>query len=497
MGVSVEILLAIVAVIVLLYYYFASAYNFWSSRGIKGPKPSPPLGNIAEILMGKHNPGTYLQMLYNEYPDEPIVGIYRVREPIACINDLDLIKDVLIKDFSKFVDRGTEMYENHEPLSINIFNLEPKRWRMLRTKLSPIFTSGKLRDMFHLIVNCSESMGKYLEKHDNEVIDIRELSAKFATDVIGVYAFGLKANALEDENSLFRQIGRHMFEVKWTTAGRNLLGTFLPTIYRMIGYIMRDDKTHDFLINVTKETLEYRQKNNIVRNDFIDLLLGIKNQGKMIDDVEITDNLLAAQLLIFFVGGFETTSSTMSHTLYELAINQHCQDRLRQEITEQLEKTNGQITYDSIKEMKYLNQVYHESLRKHPALMMFTRRCTEPYTFARTNVSVPANTKVWIPLYAIQWDPKYWPNPEVFDPERFSEENIKNRHPMAFLALGDGPRNCIGARFGAYQVKVGITKLLSEYKVEVCEKTDLTHELNRRGFLLVPKNGIHLRVKKI
>ncbi|KAH0547296.1 cytochrome P450 6k1-like [Cotesia glomerata] len=494
--IPIEVILGLAAILLALYYYFASAYSFWSSRNVPGPKPIPPLGNITQILMGKHNPATYLQELYKKYPDAPIVGIYRVREPIACIMDLDLIRDVLIKDFSKFVDRGQEMNESVEPLSINIFNLEPKRWRMLRTKLSPIFTSGKMRDMFHLIIECAETMNKYLSNYDNQIVEMREVTAKFATDVIGVYAFGLKANALEDENSLFRQIGRHMFEVKWTTAGRNLLSTFLPTIYQLVGCILRDDKTHNFLIDVTRNTLEYRKKNNIVRNDFIDLLLRIKNQGK-IDDIEITDNLLAAQLLIFFVGGFETSSTTMSHTLYELAINQHCQDRLRQEIRESLEKHNGKITYDTIKEMEYLDKVYHESLRKHPALMMFTRRCTEPYTFAGTNVTVPAKTLVWIPLYAIQYDERLWPNPEVFDPERFSEENIKTRHPQAFLALGDGPRNCIGARFGATQVKAGLTKLLSEYKVEVCEKTDLTRELNRRGFLLVPKNGIQLRIKKL
>lgn len=80
--------------------------------------------------------------------------------------------------------------------------------------------------------------------------------------------------------------------------------------------------------------------------------------------LEITDNLLAAQLLIFFVGGFETSSTTMSHTLYELAINQHCQDRLRQEIRESLEKHNGKITYDTIKEMEYLDKVYHGKLIK-------------------------------------------------------------------------------------------------------------------------------------
>ena len=72
------------------------------------------------------------------------------------------------------------------------------------------------------------------------------------------------------------------------------------------------------------------------------------------------------------------------------------------------------------------------------------RNTTEPYTFSGTKVSIPKDTRVWIPVYAIHHDPQIYPNPEAYDPERFNEDNMQQRHPSFYLPFGDGPRNCIG-----------------------------------------------------
>ena len=68
----------------------------------------------------------------------------------------------------------------------------------------------------------------------------------------------------------------------------------------------------------------------------------------------------------------------------------------------------------------------------------------ESYTFSGTKVRIPKGTRIFIPAYAIQRDPQIYPDPETFDPERFNEENIKQRHPSFYIPFGDGPRNCIG-----------------------------------------------------
>jgi len=102
---SFEILCGIVAVILTLYYYLTSTFDFWKSRGIPGPRPIPGLGNFKDVMLNNISVGDYLTKVYNAYKDEPLIGT------ILIVKDLDLIKDILIKDFAKFADRGFPIFE--------------------------------------------------------------------------------------------------------------------------------------------------------------------------------------------------------------------------------------------------------------------------------------------------------------------------------------------------------------------------------------------------
>lgn len=104
-------------------------------------------------------------------------------------------------------------------------------------------------------------------------------------------------------------------------------------------------------MNVVRETIEYREKNKISRNDFLQLLLQMKKEGVL------TFEQIAAQCFVFFLGGFETTSSTMSWTLYELAMNEEIQKKARKEVVEVMEKYGGKLNYESVQELKYLRQI--------------------------------------------------------------------------------------------------------------------------------------------
>lgn len=85
-----------------------------------------------------------------------------------------------------------------------------------------------------------------------------------------------------------------------------------------------------------------------------------------------------------------------------------------------------------------------ETLRKYPPVLFLMRKSTSSYTFESIKVSIPKDQGIFIPTLAIHWDPDIYPEPETFDPERFSEEVAKSRNPMFYLPFGDGPRNCIG-----------------------------------------------------
>jgi len=203
--------------------------------------------------------------------------------------------------------------------------------------------------------------------------------------------------------------------------------------------------------------------------------------------------------LYFFAAGFDTSSTTTSNALYELALNQKIQDNLRKEIDKIYTKHDGELTYDIIKKMNYLDKIFKETLRKYPTGSILIRESSSSYTFNGTNVTIPKGVQVWIPTYGIHRDPDFYPKPDVFDPERFSEEATQSRHPMVYLPFGDGPRNCIGSRFAIFQTKIALVKMLRNYKFETCEKTPVPYVNDPRAFIVTlrSKDGIYLKIVKI
>lgn len=488
------------AILFLLYYYSKSALDFWKKRGVKGPKPIPFLGNFKDVFLGKISVNDSFVKAYYEFRDEPLIGMFSGHIPILLVKDPELMKDVLIKDFWKFADRMQDPDIQVEPLSEHLFRLEGKRWKPLRAHFSPIFTSGKLREMFHLMLECGKHFEEYLDTtlgNGVEYIDCREISARFTTDVIGSCAFGIDANALAAEDSEFRKMGRQVFQPTIKTYIRDRLRDY-PFMFKLFRKYVVDHEIVEFFTRITKETVDYRIKNNFHRHDFIDTLVELKKNPDKVKLEDLNDIFLAAQAFIFFAAGFETSSITVTNALYELALNQSIQDDVRSEIKDTLQRSNGEITYENIKEMKLLDAVLQETLRKYPVVLWLSRKATDNYTFTNTKVSIPKGQLIAMPVYAIQHDPDIFPEPEVFDPNRFLDENEKNRHPMLFMPFGDGPRNCIGARFAKIQSKIAMIKVLSSFKLEICDKTVKTYEMDKKPlFLLQPSHPINLKITKI
>ncbi|RZB40440.1 p450 domain containing protein, partial [Asbolus verrucosus] len=347
-----------------------------------------------------------------------------------------------------------------DPLNGHLFNLEDAKWRNMRIKLTPTFTSGKMKMMFQTLADCAVGLKDIMDDSavNQRPVDIKEMLGRFTTDIIGSVAFGIECNSLKDPDALFRKYGRKVFEVESNLERLRVLAlVVLPRILlKAMKYKFTKTDVEQFFMKAIRDTVEYREKNNIYRKDFMHLLLQLKNRGSVADDGKITDehgrteekaltmNELAAQAFVFFLAGFETSSTTMTFALYELAANPHVQEKLRHEINKVLEKHDGKLTYDGMMEMTYMENVLHETLRKYPPVPILNRRCTQDYTIPNTNVRLERGVDVVIPVLGIHTDPEYYPNPEIFDPDRFSEENKNTRPGFTWLPFGEGPRVCIG-----------------------------------------------------
>nr|XP_008200098.2 PREDICTED: probable cytochrome P450 6a23 [Tribolium castaneum] len=257
----------------------------------------------------------------------------------------------------------------------------------------------------------------------------------------------------------------------------------------------------DFFLKVVKDTVNYREKNNFTRKDFMQLLIDLKNnklvgeEGK--SERGLTIEEVAAQSFVFFLAGFETSSTTMTFALYEMAKHQDIQAKVREEIDTVLKKHDGKITYEAIQEMKYMGQVIDETLRKYPPVPFLTRQCVKDYKIPNEDVTIEKGTTVIIPVLGIHYDKDIYPDPEKFDPERFTEENKNARHNYSHIPFGEGPRICIGMRFGLMQSKVGLTSLLKKYKFTVNKKTQEPIKFQVNPFILAAEGEIWLSAEKI
>lgn len=133
----------------------------------------------------------------------------------------------------------------------------------------------------------------------------------------------------------------------------------------------------------------------------------------------------------------------------------------------------------------------------HGPVPQLIRKAAKDYKIPNSDLTIRKGTITIIPSYAIHMDPEIYPNPEIYDPERFSDENKQNRHPMAFLPFGEGPRNCIGLRFGLMQTKIALVKLLTNFKFSPTSRTTIPMKFDIKSLVLAPHNDMWLKVEKI
>ncbi|KOX78739.1 Cytochrome P450 6k1 [Melipona quadrifasciata] len=284
----IETIALIATVLVLLYYYSKIKLSYWKKRGVKGPKPLPFLGNFKDVLLAKESTTDCFQKAYNEFKDEPMVGVYGSHEPLLILRDLDLIKDVLIKDFNKFAQRTHGSVREVRMLTLSshwqMFRLDAERWRPLRVKLSPFFSSGKLKEMFSLMVDCANTFDNYLEKlaEKGEPVEFRDTAAKFTTDVIAACAFSLRADALTNENSQFRKMGKRALATNIEQFLTDRLREY-PFLFKIFGRLFTDHEVVNFFESSIKEAMDYRIQNNINAKDVIDILADLRQHPEKLN----------------------------------------------------------------------------------------------------------------------------------------------------------------------------------------------------------------------
>ncbi|KAH8401423.1 hypothetical protein KR009_005357 [Drosophila setifemur] len=506
-----EALFLVVAALVAVYLWFQRNHTYWQRKGIPFIPPTPIIGNTKAAFKLENSFGMHLSEIYNDprVQGEAVVGIYAVNKPALVIRDLELIKSVLIKDFNRFHNRYGQCDPHRDPLGYNnLFFVRDTHWKDIRNKLTPVFTSGKLKQMYTLMQEIGCDLEAALHRHGEKssgkfITEIKEICAQFSTDSIATIAFGIRANSLQNPNAEFRNHGRDIFKFTLKRAKDVSIAFFLPKLVSLLRVQFFTPGFAQFMRSTIGHVMEERERTGATRNDLIDVLVGLRKEAKeepTKPHYARDQDFLVAQAGVFFTAGFETSSSTMSFALYQLAKHPEMQQRLREEINEALVEGGGNLSYEKIHSLEYLAMVVDEILRLYPVLPFLDRQyesikgqpdlSLKPfYDFSYEN-----DTPVFIPVFGLQRDPKYWTNPDQFDPERFSAENRKNIVSMSYLPFGSGPHNCIGSRIGLLQTKLGLVHLLKNHSVRDCAETIKEIKFDPKGFVLQAVGGLNLEV---
>ena len=326
----------------------------------------------------------------------------------------------------------------------------------------------------------------------DQSVNMLDWFSKLTMEVILSTAFGVDANIQLGENTEMLEKTKTLFEVPILVRmlARLPFGIFLLRIMASLYGIKPD-----YLQGIAKGIIKSRRQQGLTgRKDLLHLMM-IANEETTGEGVsKLSDEEIVAQSILFLLAGYETSSNTLSFTLYRLAVNPDVQNKLRKEITEAMESSAQKPLYEVAQSIEYLDCVIMEAQRLYPAAAQVNRECCKDYDL--NGIHIPAGMEIVIPLYALHHDPDAWQDPEKFDPERFRSPAKDARHAFQFLPFGAGPRNCIGMRFALMEIKIALIRILTKYKFVQSPETQVPLIIHS-GATLSAKDGVRVRVESI
>lgn len=279
----VDLLILFTTITLFVYIYSTRKYDYFKKRNIQYEKPIPLFGSFLPVLSMKLTIGEWLRKLSNSI-DAPYFGIFVFDEPYLIVKSPKIIKQILVKDFNKFTDRTILAPNHNEILSNMMFLQKSPDWKKVRGKMSPVFTSGKLKGMLSIINEVGVEMNRYIRKNLG-VLESKEVTAKFSTDVIAKCAFAINPHSFEMENSDFRKIGRAFFEFTWRN-GIVQSSYFFKQGWASLFHLEFVQRwAITFLRDIFWSAIRKREQANVKGNDLIDIIVEMRKDKDLCSEL--------------------------------------------------------------------------------------------------------------------------------------------------------------------------------------------------------------------
>nr|QGQ60785.1 CYP4C [Eurytemora pacifica] len=460
---------------------------------VPGPTPLPLLGNA---LLFAGPPETFLpsiRSLVEQYG--PIARFHLGSRVNLAVATPEAFEKILSSN--KQITKGEDYKFLDDWLAKGLLTSTGTKWHSRRKLLTPAFHFKILEDFMEVINDQSKIFCDILRtKADGPAFNVFPLVTHCALDIICETAMGKHINAQGDSDSEYvkavyesselvnqRQLGPWLwsdFIYRLTPAGAKWRKC-ISILHSFTDKVIKERKVE--LQNETDESLDDDGRKRKVA--FLDLLIRESKGGTVLSDGDVRE-----EVDTFMFEGHDTTATNMTFTLYLLATHPEVQKRCQEELDQIFEGSDRHADSSDLASMKYLDSCLKESLRLYQSVPIMSRRTGEDVEI--DGYLIPANTNVIMLSFLLHRDEKTYPNPDKFDPERFSSNNTQKRHPYSYVPFSAGPRNCIGQKFATMEEKILISSVLRNFNLKSDLKVEDIPLLAE--IILRPKNGIQVSI---
>lgn len=488
------------AVVGAIASYVIWAQTYWARRGVPHTRPVPVLGNLWDTIRGRRSAAEILGEMYRRFDKYPVVGTYNLMRPVLLLRDPALVKQVLITNFSSFpVNEVVYPAGKDELLSKNPFAADATRWKDMRLKMAQSFSPARVKLGFEDVRSSARALAALIASESgNSSMEASLLARRYTAHTSTRALFGIESHSLEigQAPGVFYEKGHEIWNGNFISYFRILAFFNCPDLLPLVGYKMVNSDTVGFFRKLVVDSVEFRQKEGITRDDLVqNSAMLILKDGK-IDEAAL--DTVTGKALTTFSETFETSAMATASALLHLAISPQHQDRLREELRGAF--PDGNVEHDKLMELRYLDQVLKEVLRILPPVEVIRRRCEKTTTLQPEEgdaVTVEAGTAVYVDIVALHHDPAYFSHPEEFWPDHFSDEECESRPKCVYLPFGDGPRQCVGIRYAMQLVKVAVATLVLHFRLTPGPEQVLPVQRDPASLVLGIKGGIWLRFEPL
>uniref|UniRef100_A0A1A9ZLJ0 Cytochrome P450 n=1 Tax=Glossina pallidipes TaxID=7398 RepID=A0A1A9ZLJ0_GLOPL len=473
------VILILLTILLCDFIYKKRVRTHFRKHGIPGPRLTLPLIGDVLMTMGTDPTNVFKVLGYFREKYGKVFHVWIFHFSFVLVQNIEYLEPILSSP--RLIKKNFIYDMLRRWLNDGLLLSSGSKWHARRKIITRSYHFAILEQFVEVFDRQSETFVERLRgKADGKtVIEMFSEVCPTALDIITETAMGVKIDAQKHPNLPYVKALAHATK---TIARRAVQPAFYLNFLYNITHILDNVRVkksirimHEFTNSIIRERRKALNDSLIEENQkdterdlevgtrksvaFLDLLLQSTIDGKPLSNEDIRE-----EVDTFMFEGHDTTTSGLAHTLYRLARHPNAQQKAYEEVQQVLNKSKSEpITMKDLQNLKYLECVIKEALRLHPSVPLISRVSEEEFKIG--NFTLPRNTHIVLPLYAVGRDPQYFSNPDDFLPERFLLENTIKIHPFSFVPFSAGPRNCVGQKFAMLEMKMIVGKVLRDYEI--------------------------------